>query len=82
MTWYFNFCAPTIPNDSTISFHRGFQTAELIVMFLIFAVLHTYYKLCGSSPLSTESSDESENNESIKFNQFSIKQEIKRLERK
>lgn len=59
MTWYFNFCAPTIPNDSTISFHRGFQTGELIVMFLIFAVLHTYYKLCGPSPLSTESSDES-----------------------
>lgn len=56
MTWYFNFCAPTIPNDSTINFHRGFQTAELITLMIIFVLYHTYYKIWGPDPL-TDSQD-------------------------
>ena len=48
MAWYFNFCAPTLPNDSVIAFHRGFQTAKIIVMLLMFSLYHTYYKFISN----------------------------------
>ncbi len=52
MAWYFNFCAPSIPNDVTINFHRGFQTGELMILMILFAIYHTYYRMCGPDPLS------------------------------
>ena len=52
MTWYFNFCGPAIPNDATINFHRGFQTAELMTLLILFVLYQTYYKLCSPDPLS------------------------------
>jgi hypothetical protein len=64
MTWYFNFCAPAIPNDATINFHRGFQTAELMTLLILFVLYHTYYKLCGPDPLSETNDEELGSNES------------------
>ena len=52
MTWYFNFCAPAIPNDATINFHRGFQTAELMTLLILCVLYHACYKLWGSDSLS------------------------------
>jgi hypothetical protein len=64
MTWYFNFCAPAIPNDATINFHRGFQAAELMTFMILFALYHTYYKLCGPDLLSETNKEEIRSSES------------------
>lgn len=47
MTWYMNFCAPFLPNDPTINFHRYLQAALLALYTLSYAILHIYYKFCG-----------------------------------
>ena len=52
MTWYMNFCAPFIPNDPTINFHRYFQTATLAVYTLIYGLIHIYYIFYGPLPLA------------------------------
>jgi hypothetical protein len=49
MAWYMNFCAPFIPNDPTINFHRLIQTILFLLYTLAYALLHTYYKYCISS---------------------------------
>lgn len=49
MTWYMNFCAPFLPNDPTINFHRYFQAALLALYTLAYAILHIYYKICSSA---------------------------------
>lgn len=50
MPWYFNFCAPHLPNDSTINFHRYVQTGCLLAFLAIYVIIHIYYKLFGSDP--------------------------------
>lgn len=50
MPWYFNFCAPHLPNDPTINFHRYFQTACLMALLFIYALIHAYYRLYGPEP--------------------------------
>lgn len=47
MTWYMNFCAPFIPNDPTINFHRYFQGALLLLYTIAYAFVHIYYKFWG-----------------------------------
>lgn len=51
MTWYFNFCAPTLPNDPTINLHRYFQTGCLAGLLVLYVIVHLYYKMCGPDPL-------------------------------
>lgn len=50
MPWYFNFCAPHLPNDSTINFHRFVQTGCLVGFLALYVIIHIYYKLCGPDP--------------------------------
>lgn len=50
MPWYFNFCAPHLPNDPTINFHRYVQTGCLIAFLAIYVIIHIYYKLFGPDP--------------------------------
>lgn len=52
MTWYMNFCAPFMPNDPTINFHRSFQVSLLVVYTIVYALVHIYYLYCGPLPLS------------------------------
>lgn len=52
MTWYMNFCAPFMPNDSTINFHRYFQASLLTLYSIGYLVIHTYYLYWGPLPLS------------------------------
>ena len=47
MAWYMNFCAPFLPNDPTINFHRHLQAALLALYTLAYALLHFYYKFWG-----------------------------------
>lgn len=47
MTWYFNYCAPVLPNDPTINFHRYFQCGALILVYILYICLHIYYQMCG-----------------------------------
>ncbi len=54
-----NFCAPFMPNDSTINFHRYFQVAVLTLYSIFYLVLHTYYLYWGPLPLSPESASHS-----------------------
>ena len=54
MTWYMNFCAPFMPNDPTINFHRFFQIAILAVYTLLYGIVHAYYMWCGPMPLSNK----------------------------
>lgn len=51
MAWYFNYCAPTIPNDPTINDNRVFQSICLMLFMFLYACLHLYYKLFGPDPL-------------------------------
>lgn len=50
-TWFMNFCAPFIPNDPTINFHRLIQSALLLAYTLFYATVHIYYLYCGPAPL-------------------------------
>ena len=52
MTWYMNFCAPFMPSDPTINFHRFLQVALLAVYTLLYGVIHAYYMWCGPLPLT------------------------------
>ena len=54
MTWNFNFCAPSVPNDPSLEFHRTFQISALLVLLLIYVIIHTYYFIFGPLPLSEE----------------------------
>lgn len=54
MTWYMNFCAPFIPNDPTINFHRYFQGALLLLYTIAYAFVHIYYKFWGPDSLVEE----------------------------
>jgi hypothetical protein len=47
MPWYMNFCAPFLPNDPTINFHRRVQASLLALYTLAYAILHFYYKFWG-----------------------------------
>lgn len=47
MAWYFNFCAPALPNDPTINFNRYFQTGCLAVFMFLYLIVHVYYKIYG-----------------------------------
>jgi hypothetical protein len=51
MTWYFNFCAPTLPNDPVINLHRHFQTACLMTLMIFYIIVHIYYKICQPHPV-------------------------------
>ena len=51
MVWYFNFCAPVLPTDPTINFHRLFQAGALILVFVLYFFFHVYYLMCGPDPL-------------------------------
>ncbi len=53
MAWNFNFCAPHLPNDPTINFHRYLQTGCLAGLLLIYVLIHAYYRICGPDPNST-----------------------------
>jgi hypothetical protein len=53
-TWFMNFCAPFLPNDPTINFHRLAQTALLLAYTLLYSVLHTYYLFCRPPPLADQ----------------------------
>lgn len=57
MTWYFNFCAPFIPNDPTINFHRYVQVALLVIYTLCYAAVYTYYHCWGPMPLESDSAN-------------------------
>ena len=50
MALVFNFCAPHLPNDPTINFHRLAQTGALMGFLVIYMVVHAYYKIYGSEP--------------------------------
>lgn len=50
MAWYFNFCAPTLPNDPIINLHRYFQTGCLMGFMVLYIVVHIYYKMCLPAP--------------------------------
>lgn len=39
-----NFCAPFIPNDPTINFHRYVQAALVAAYTLAYGIIHFYYK--------------------------------------
>jgi len=54
MAWYMNFCAPFIPNDPTINFHRYAQVTLLLLYTIAYAILHAYYKFWGPLPLTNE----------------------------
>lgn len=54
MTWYMNFCAPFIPNDPTINFHRYFQGSLLLLYTIAYAFIHIYYKFWGPDSLVDE----------------------------
>lgn len=54
MTWYMNFCAPFIPNDPTINFHRYFQGALLLLYTIAYTFVHIYYKFWGPDSLVEE----------------------------
>ena len=54
MVWYFNYCAPAFPNDPTLNFHRLFQTASLILVFVLYFFFHIYYLMCGPEPLEEQ----------------------------
>ena len=56
MTWFINFCAPFLPNDPTINFHRYVQGACLLILTLIYLVTHIYYKICAPTPLTSDES--------------------------
>jgi hypothetical protein len=58
MVWYFNFCAPTLPNDPTINFHRHFQTGCLMGLLIIYVVVHIYYKICKSEMVIEKTAEE------------------------
>jgi hypothetical protein len=51
-----NFCAPFIPNDPTINFHRYFQASLLALYTLAYGLLHFYYKFWGPTPPVEEES--------------------------
>lgn len=57
MTWYIDFCAPFMPNDPAINFHRFFQTSLLAAYTICYIVLHAYYLYWGPLPLTHESDD-------------------------
>jgi hypothetical protein len=44
-----NFCAPFLPNDPTINFHRYLQASLLALYTLAYAILHFYYKFWGTA---------------------------------
>lgn len=52
-----NFCAPFLPNDPTINFHRYLQTTLLALYTLAYGILHFYYKFWGPAipPVEEES---------------------------
>ena len=52
MVWYINFCAPFMPNDPTLNFHRYFQVALLASYTLVYTFIHAYYLFCGPMPLA------------------------------
>ena len=43
MTWYINFCAPFLPNDETINFHRHIQVGALAAYTMLYTLVHFYY---------------------------------------
>lgn len=45
MAWYFNFCAPHIPNDPTINLHRLVQTICLLVFLVLCCAIYVYFKI-------------------------------------
>ena len=51
MVWYFNFCAPTVPNDPIINQNRVIQSACLMGFLIFYICIHTYYKLFAPDPL-------------------------------
>lgn len=59
MTWYMNFCAPFIPNDPTINFHRFVQGILLLLYSLMYAGVHFYYMYYGPLPLVPEDEHDS-----------------------
>ena len=54
MAWFINFCAPFLPNDSTININRYIQAACLLVFTIMYACAHIYYKICVTDQSATE----------------------------
>ena len=54
MVWFINFCAPFLTNDPTINFHRYLQGGILLLLTVIYAVAHIYYKICAPPPLTPD----------------------------
>ena len=54
MTWFMNFCAPFIPNDPTINFHRYVQASLVAAYTLAYGIIHFYYKFYQSSKPAPE----------------------------
>jgi hypothetical protein len=54
MAWYFNFCAPTLPNDPTINIHRNVQAGCLAGLLLVYLLIHMYYRICNPSAAKTK----------------------------
>lgn len=52
-----NFCAPFIPNDSTINFHRLFQGILLALYSLAYVAVHVYYLYWGPLPLENQAEE-------------------------
>jgi hypothetical protein len=53
-SWFINFCAPFIPNDPTINFHRTLQVALLLIYTLFYAAVHFYYIYCSPLPITSD----------------------------
>ena len=54
MTWFINFCAPFLPNDETINFHRYVQVGVLAAYTMLYAIVHFYYLHYGPLPIQEE----------------------------
>lgn len=46
-SWYMNFCAPFLPNDPTINFHRLVQAVLLLSYTLFYVAVYLYFLYCG-----------------------------------
>ena len=46
--WFINFCAPILPNDPTLNFHRNLQACLLLAYTLCYAALHLYHTICAA----------------------------------
>jgi hypothetical protein len=52
--WPVNFCAPFLPNDPTINFHRLVQSSILLSFTLFYISVYIYFLLCASQNDSSE----------------------------